>query len=160
MRVFALLALVLVLNAAFLSAAQAQTAAELKARCSQLISYYDRFGVGRSNNSDGRRNHTRIGVQRSIVSVVFMWPSRARRACFDGVARPRGPLMAPSGQSLSVEGCLLSRVERTLSPSPSRPLHLIAAIAGPHLRAVFRLSASRIPAFSSCRMAIGKASTA
>jgi len=35
----------------------------LKARCQQLIAYYDRFGVGRSNNSDGRRNHTRIGAE-------------------------------------------------------------------------------------------------
>ena len=24
------------------------------------MAYYDRYGVGRSNNSDGRRNHTRI----------------------------------------------------------------------------------------------------
>lgn len=33
------------------------------ARCRQLISFYDRYGVGRSNNSDGRRNHTRIGAE-------------------------------------------------------------------------------------------------
>ncbi len=35
----------------------------LKARCSQLIAYYDRFGAGRSNNSDGRRNHTRLSAE-------------------------------------------------------------------------------------------------
>ncbi len=39
------------------------TPAQLKARCSQLIAYYDRFAVGRSNDSDGRRNHTRIGAE-------------------------------------------------------------------------------------------------
>jgi hypothetical protein len=34
-----------------------------KARCDQLISYYDRYGgTGRSENSDGVRNHTRIGA--------------------------------------------------------------------------------------------------
>ena len=41
----------------------AQTTRELAERCRQLISFYDRYGVGRSNNSDGRRNHTRIGAE-------------------------------------------------------------------------------------------------
>ena len=40
-----------------------QATARLKARCSQLIAYYDRYAVGRSNDSDGRRNHTRIGAE-------------------------------------------------------------------------------------------------
>ncbi|TAJ42678.1 MAG: hypothetical protein EPO55_01035 [Reyranella sp.] len=40
-----------------------QTTAQLKARCSQLIAYYDRHAVGRSNDSDGRRNHTRIDAE-------------------------------------------------------------------------------------------------
>ena len=35
----------------------------LKGRCAQLISYFDYYGVSRSNNSDGRRNHTRIGAE-------------------------------------------------------------------------------------------------
>lgn len=39
------------------------TTAQLKARCSQLIAFFDRYGVGRSLNSDGRRNHTRIDAQ-------------------------------------------------------------------------------------------------
>ena len=46
-----------------LESAEAQTTAQLKARCSQLIAYYDRYGVGRSLNSDGRRNHTRIAAE-------------------------------------------------------------------------------------------------
>ena len=37
--------------------------ARLQARCSQLIAYYDRFAVGRSGDTDGRRNHTRIGAE-------------------------------------------------------------------------------------------------
>ena len=41
----------------------AATPSELKARCAQLVGYYDRYGVGRSTNSDGRRNHTRIGAE-------------------------------------------------------------------------------------------------
>jgi hypothetical protein len=36
---------------------------DLKARCNQLISYFDRYaGTGRSENSDGLRNHARIGA--------------------------------------------------------------------------------------------------
>jgi hypothetical protein len=34
----------------------------LKKRCAQLVAYYDYYGVGRGENSDGPRNHTRIGA--------------------------------------------------------------------------------------------------
>jgi hypothetical protein len=37
--------------------------ARLNARCSQLVAYYDRFGVSRGGDSGGRRNHTRIGAE-------------------------------------------------------------------------------------------------
>ena len=39
------------------------TTAQLAARCSQLIAYYDRFGVGRSLHTDGRRNPTRMAAE-------------------------------------------------------------------------------------------------
>ena len=49
---------------ALLVAAQlAQATVSPAARCAQLISFYDRYGVSRSNNSDGRRNHTRIAAE-------------------------------------------------------------------------------------------------
>lgn len=41
----------------------AQAGVDPAARCRQLIAFYDRFGVGRSLNSDGRRNHTRLGAE-------------------------------------------------------------------------------------------------
>jgi len=53
----------LLLGAGSPEPAAGQSTAALKARCQQLIAYYDRFGVGRSTNSDGRRNHTRIGAE-------------------------------------------------------------------------------------------------
>jgi hypothetical protein len=59
------LVIAIVLNAATANLASAQTpqtSPDLKARCDQLISYYDRYGAGRSENSDGARNHTRIGA--------------------------------------------------------------------------------------------------
>jgi len=42
-----------------------------QARCAQLVAYYDRFGVGRSNNSDGRRNHTRILAEHYCLEGNF-----------------------------------------------------------------------------------------
>jgi hypothetical protein len=57
------LALVLDATAVVATPAVAQTTEQLKARCSQLIAYYDRYAVGRSNDSDGRRDHTRIGAE-------------------------------------------------------------------------------------------------
>lgn len=38
----------------------AQATVDPAARCRQLVAFYDRYGVGRSLNSDGRRNHMRI----------------------------------------------------------------------------------------------------
>lgn len=62
------LALTVVLAAGAMNSASAQSVAsqsspELKARCNQLIAYFDRYGVSRSENSDGERNHTRIGAR-------------------------------------------------------------------------------------------------
>jgi hypothetical protein len=56
-----MIALLLVLTAQ--AAAPPAADAPAKARCSQLIAYYDRFAVGRSGDSDGRRNHTRMGAE-------------------------------------------------------------------------------------------------
>jgi hypothetical protein len=32
-------------------------------RCDRLIDFYDRYGAGRSQHSDGKRNHRRIGAE-------------------------------------------------------------------------------------------------
>jgi hypothetical protein len=34
----------------------------LKKRCGQLVAFFDYYGVSRGENSDGPRNHTRIGA--------------------------------------------------------------------------------------------------
>jgi len=60
------LALDLALAGAGPAAAQstmAQNTPALAARCAQLISYYDRYGVGRSLHTDGRRNTTRMDAE-------------------------------------------------------------------------------------------------
>ena len=43
-------------------AASPQMTSDAKARCKQLIDYFDRYGAGRSEASDGARNMTRIGA--------------------------------------------------------------------------------------------------
>lgn len=54
----------IVLAAGFANSASAQTSPDpdLKARCAQLTSYYDRYGASRGENSDGARNMTRIAA--------------------------------------------------------------------------------------------------
>ena len=54
--------LVVLAGAALANPAFAQSQPDLKARCDQLISYYDRYGASRSENSDGARNPTRMGA--------------------------------------------------------------------------------------------------
>jgi hypothetical protein len=43
--------------------AAAQTTPSLKARCSQLLAYYDWYGSSRSENTDGSRNMASIGAR-------------------------------------------------------------------------------------------------
>jgi hypothetical protein len=54
--------IVLFAAAALASPAFAQSQSDLKARCDQLVSYYDRYGASRSENTDGARNLTRMGA--------------------------------------------------------------------------------------------------
>ena len=44
------------------SHASAQTTPELKARCSQLITYWDRYGTSRGEDSSGARHMDRMGA--------------------------------------------------------------------------------------------------
>ncbi len=60
----AVFGMVLAASVASPAAAQSQAeAAQLKARCSQLTSYFDRYGASRGENSDGARNQTRIAAE-------------------------------------------------------------------------------------------------
>lgn len=40
-----------------------QAVQDPKERCAQDIAFFDRYGAGRTENSDGQRNHTRIGAE-------------------------------------------------------------------------------------------------
>jgi hypothetical protein len=51
------------LAAQIMPAATASAQADLKARCSQLVSYYTRYGSSRGEDTDGNRDFIRIGAE-------------------------------------------------------------------------------------------------
>ena len=71
----------------------------LKGRCSQLVAYFDRYGVGRGENSDGPRNHTRIGAAIECERVNYRrgidtMAALLKRKAFD-VPKPGAPAIEP-----------------------------------------------------------------
>lgn len=43
--------------------AEAHPLVDLGVYCKQLVSFFDYYGASRTENSDGRRNHARIGAE-------------------------------------------------------------------------------------------------
>jgi len=81
--------------------AAAQSQADLKARCDQLTSYFDRYGAGRSENSDGARNHTRIaaGVEcehGQYADGIASMETLLKNKGFDVPPAPTGIAQTPS----------------------------------------------------------------
>jgi hypothetical protein len=76
-----------------------QRTAWLKGRCSQLVAYFDRYGVGRGENSDGPRNHTRIGAaieceRANYRQGIDTMAALLKRKAFD-VPKPGAPALEP-----------------------------------------------------------------
>jgi hypothetical protein len=102
------LASAIVLTAGLANPAFAQTPADLKARCDQLTSYFDRYGVSRGENSDGPRNHTRIAAgldcqEGQYEKGIAAMEALLKRKSFDApaaptaIAQPAAPLK-PRGE--------------------------------------------------------------
>lgn len=75
--------------------------ADLKARCQQLVSMYDRYGASRGENSDGARNHTRIGAeidcqQGRYDQGIAAMETLLKQKQFDVPPAPRGVAETPS----------------------------------------------------------------
>ena len=71
----------------------------LKGRCSELVAYFDRYGVGRGENSDGPRNHTRIGAAIECERVNYRqgidtMAALLKRKAFD-IPKPGAPAIEP-----------------------------------------------------------------
>ena len=60
-RLTSVCAVVLVANSTM--PAFGQSSSDLKARCSQLMTFFDWYGSSRSENTDGARNHRRLGAE-------------------------------------------------------------------------------------------------
>ena len=93
-----------VMTAALATPATAQTSADLKARCEQLTSYFDRYGASRSENSDGARNHTRIAAgiecqEGQYPEGIAAMEDLLKRKHFDVPAAPTGLAETPSSPS-------------------------------------------------------------
>ena len=86
-----MLAVVLTAGSALPAFAQSPTTS--KARCSQLMTFFDWYGASRSENSDGARNHVRIAAGldcqsgRTAEGVAAM-EDLLRRKHFDVPAQP------------------------------------------------------------------------
>src|SRR6266851_3769397 len=90
-----------VLAAGMVNSASAPTSPDLKARCDQLISYFDRYGASRSENSDGARNHTRIAAgldceKGDYAEGVAAMEALLKQKNFDVPPPPTGLAQTPS----------------------------------------------------------------
>ncbi len=71
----------------------------MKGRCSQLVAFFDYYGVSRGENSDGPRNHTRIGAAIECERTHFRTGVKTmeallKRKAFD-VPKPGTPEVEP-----------------------------------------------------------------
>ena len=71
----------------------------MKGRCSQLVAFFDYYGVSRGENSDGARNHTQIGAtleceRMHVRTGVKTMEALLKRKAFD-IPKPGTPEVEP-----------------------------------------------------------------
>ena len=81
-----------------------QGSPNLKARCSQLTTFFDWYGASRSENTDGARNHTRLGAEMeckkgNYEQGVAMLEELLRRKKFDVPPAPATMAEVPMGRA-------------------------------------------------------------
>jgi hypothetical protein len=79
-----------------------QSSSSLKARCSQLMTFFDWYGASRSENTDGARNHTRLGAEMeckkgNYQQGVVLMEELLRRKKFDVPPAPAAMAEVPMG---------------------------------------------------------------
>jgi hypothetical protein len=71
----------------------------LKGRCAQLVAFFDYYGVSRGENSDGARNHTRIGASIECERANYRTGIDTMAAVLKGKAfelpKPNTPALEP-----------------------------------------------------------------
>lgn len=81
-----------------------ESPADLKARCSQLMTFFDWYGASRSENTDGARNHTRLGAEMeckrgNYQQGVAMMEELLRRKKFNVPPAPAAMAEVPMGRT-------------------------------------------------------------
>jgi hypothetical protein len=81
-----------------------QSPSSLKARCTQLMTYFDWYGASRSENTDGARNHRRLGAEMecrrgNYQEGVAMMEELLRRKKFDVPPAPAAMAEVPMGRA-------------------------------------------------------------
>ena len=103
-----------VLTAGSALPAFAQSPADAKARCTQLMTFFDWYGASRSENTDGARNHARIAAGldcqsgRTAEGVAAM-EDLLRRKKFDLPAPPTGFAASPMDRAPETAAATLMR---------------------------------------------------
>jgi hypothetical protein len=103
-RSASVLAAILMGNSIIPAFGQSQDPSSLKARCSQLMTFFDWYGASRSENTDGARNHTRLGAEMeckrgNYQEGVAMMEDLLRRKKFDVPPAPAAMVEAPMGRA-------------------------------------------------------------
>jgi hypothetical protein len=91
-----------------------QDSSSLKARCSQLMTFFDWYGASRSENTDGARNHTRLGAEMdckkgNYQEGVAKMEELLRRKKFDVSAAPAAVVEVPMGRTPGTPVAALTR---------------------------------------------------
>ena len=105
-------AIVLVSNT--MTPAFGQSSPSLKARCGQLMTFFDWYGASRSENTDGARNHTRIAADLDCQSGkaaegVAAMEYLLRRKKFDVPPAPAGMAAMPMERAPDTAAAVLMR---------------------------------------------------
>ena len=78
----------------------------LKGRCAQLVAFFDYYGVSRSENSDGARNHTRIRATMECSETRYRpgidrMAALLKRKAFS-LPKPGTPVLEPEDEAPDV----------------------------------------------------------
>ena len=89
---------------AFGQSSPGQSSPDLKARCSQFMTFFDWYGASRSENTDGARNHTRLGAEMECKKGnyrqgVALMEELLRRKKFDVPPVPAAMAEVPMGRA-------------------------------------------------------------
>ena len=130
LRSLAIVAAVMV-PGAITSPAPAHPVFDLNVYCKRLVSFYDRYGASRTENSDGSRNHMRIGAEidckrgnpRDGVAAMIELLENKRSRCQRQRRRHRLPPANEKGMMARIAFCLVFLTDLSVARTAAAPGH-------------------------------------